>query len=71
MVGVGDDQLPHLFEELLLPDSGVVTQCVGHCPELWIEAVPEVMYSVAIAGEEVFTFVVSCGSFVVFILRPA
>ena len=56
--GCVENQIPHLLEKRFFSDGGVVAQCVGCCPELWAEAVPEVVHVVAIAGEELFAVVV-------------
>ena len=60
MDGVGDGQFPCLLEELIFVVGGVVAQCVGCHPELWAEAVLEVVHGVAIPGEDVFAVGVPC-----------
>ena len=73
MACVIDNLFPHLLEELVFIKGVITAQpiIVGRCRELWNEAVPEVVYTVTIAWEEVFTAVVLHGPVVGFVLGPA
>ena len=73
VVGVGDDYFPHPLEKLLLIEGIVVAQPVilGRCFELWAEAVPEVVHTIAISWKEVLRVVVLRRHVIAFVLGAA